>query len=159
MILNGFIKEMTMTIPVFHPREAAVAQILMKFFRYSEYDNPASRQNNLAKKEMENKTHRDAFGRWPRWGTNVGPTDDTAAAVAGKLMPVKAADASLDPNRETRGTSAWASPRAEGVHCHGFSVTSRWSVIKNLWDLWTGFSIVHTHYLIFEKKRLSSWGL
>lgn len=44
---------------------------------------------------MENKTHRDAFGQGGE------PTDDTAAAVAGKLMPVKAADASLDPNRDS----------------------------------------------------------
>lgn len=44
---------------------------------------------------MENKTqHHDVFRR--RWGTNVGPRDDTAAAVAGKLMPVKAVDAFLD---------------------------------------------------------------
>lgn len=84
-----------MSIPVFQPRKAIVAQILMKFSRYSEYDNPASRQNNSAKKEMENKTHRDAFGQGGE------PTDDTAAAVAGKLMPVKAADASLDPNRDS----------------------------------------------------------
>ncbi|RLU27336.1 hypothetical protein DMN91_001137 [Ooceraea biroi] len=91
---------------------------VFQLFRVRQYHG-----DEITKKEMENETHRDVFRRWRRWGTNVESRDDTIA-VAGKLTPVKAADALL------RSRSRLVRHRLKSVHVRKactvtcFSVTS-----------------------------------
>lgn len=88
-----------MSSRVFHLDEAAGPNHkgIFQLFRVRQFSDD---KNNIpVKKEMENNISR-ILVKTRRWGTNVRPRDDTAV-VAGKLMPVKAADTSLDPDQDS----------------------------------------------------------
>lgn len=126
--------------------------------------------NNTAKKEMENKTHRMSSGEGGE--PMVRPRDNTAATVAGKLTPVKAADASLDHDRDSwdiglsqstcrrRALSRLPSPRKSVIsHIRVLIDRSTWSFIRfperNSIVIYAYQKIYNSQWTKINLKRLS----